>query len=194
MKVTGFFQTRLMWMALSVGFLALGACGTSSTADTDTGVSDDAPADVPGDVSATDATTDTGVCAKACVTPQGQFDVSLCGDMGKYECPAGCCVAKFVCAANADCAGRIGQPECLDDRFTCVCDVPNGVCLQGQCTKDAECGTGKMCSQGGCIAPPAASGLHARLLRTALVGKPGQSVDLTVDLGAQAITKSLTPK
>ncbi len=187
MKMSGTFQTRLMMTALTAGLLMLGACGTSSTADTDTGIGEDTQIDVPGDVSATDAAADTGVCAKACKTPQGQDDLSLCGDMGKYDCVAGCCVAKFVCASNTDCTSRLGQPECPDNRFTCVCDVPNGQCLQGQCTKDADCGTGKICSQGGCIAAPAASSLHARLIRTAFVGKPGQTVDLAVDLGAQAL-------
>ncbi len=187
MKMSGKYLARLLSMTLSFGLLTLAACGTSTTADTDTGVTEDTQIDVPADVSATDVAADTGVCAKACLTPQGQDDLSLCADMGKYDCVAGCCVAKFVCATNADCAPRLGLPECADNRFTCVCDVINGACLQGQCTKDSDCGTGKVCSQGGCIAAPATTSLHARLLRSSLVVKPGQTVDLAADLGAQAL-------
>ena len=126
-------------------------------------------------------------CDKPCKTPAGQDDVSLCGDMNKYTCEAGCCVAKFTCKVTADCSGRVGKPECPDDRFPCVCVAETGVCAQGQCTADSECGAGKICSQGGCIPTPATTGLHARLLRPAMVGKAGQVVDLATDLGAQAV-------
>ena len=176
MNQKAYFQSRSVAIALFSSVLALAACGSTPAAETD------AESDAAVDVS-----TDTGVCAKACVTPQGQDDLSLCGDMGKYDCVSGCCVAKFVCAVNADCAPRLGQPECPDTRFSCVCDANNGQCVQGQCVKDGDCATGQVCSQGGCIAAPASSGLHARLLRPALVGKPGQSVDLVGDLGAQAV-------
>ncbi len=194
MKMSAMFQTRLLSLALAGGLAALGACGTSSTADTDTAATDDVAADtqvdVAADVSTTDAGPDIAVCTKTCVTPQGQSDVSLCGSMGKYDCVAGCCVALFTCASDKDCQGRLGQPECPDNRFTCVCDVPNGVCYQSQCLKDADCASGKVCSQGGCIAAPTTSGLHARLLRTVFIGKPGQTVNLAADLGAQAYDDS----
>ena len=187
MKISGILQTRLLPMALAIGLLALAACGTSTTADTDTGATDDAAVDAAADVTTTtDVTADTGVCAKSCLTPQGQGDFTLCG-AGKWDCVDGCCVAKFTCASNADCAPRLGQTDCPDNRFTCVCDVPNGQCVQGQCLKDAECGTGKVCSQGGCVAAPATTTLHARLIRPTLIGTAGQVVDLVADLGAQAV-------
>jgi hypothetical protein len=176
MNQKAYFESRVMSIAFICSLLALAACGSTPAAETD------AESDAAADVS-----TDTGACAKACLTPQGQEDLSLCGDMGKYDCVTGCCVAKFVCTVNSDCASRLGKPECADTRFSCVCDTNNGQCIQGQCLKDGDCASGQVCSQGGCIAAPAGSALHARLLRTAFVGKAGQSVDLAAELGAQAL-------
>lgn len=190
MKVVAGLKFRLGAVWCVVGLLATGACSSEPTATADAAVESDTGAGTDATTTAdtgADAAADVATCEKSCKTPQGQEDVSLCGDVQKFTCNAGCCVPKFVCKADADCAPRLGQPECADTRFTCTCDVENGVCLQGQCTKNEQCGTGKICSQGGCIAAPAANGLHARLLRRAMVGKPAQVVDLAVDLGAQAV-------
>lgn len=193
-------MSRFASLKVSVGmfaFLGLGlfvGCGTTETPATDATVQDDtsgsdaiagsdAAADAPADVP-----TDTGaVCTLPCVTPGGQEDVSLCGNVSKYTCQSGCCVAKFACKVDADCASRIGMPECSDKAFTCVCNQDNATCIQGQCRADGDCGSGQVCSQGGCIAAPAKTGLHAKLLRLVLIAKPGQVVDLVQDLGAQAV-------
>lgn len=129
----------------------------------------------------------------SCLNGAGQEDLSLCPQpVSQYACVQGCCQAKTICQSDADCAGQNGVAlGCSDLRFTCGCDDDSGQCVQTMCSRDDQCGKDKegkalICSQGGCIPPPADAGLQVRLLRPLWIAEAGAQLDAAVGLGAQA--------
>ncbi len=190
-------------LALAVTMGASG-CGSDTKA---TPSSDTVAADVSGgdgqttaDVAAgSDATptsdtgADTGTCGAlpACLDNNGKTDLSMCPKPATdYDCLAGCCVKKFVCNTDADCADKNGTPLCPDKQFTCGCNADTGQCWQTMCQADAACPSGMQCHQGGCIAPLADNSLNARLLRPSWLGAAGAQFDAVTSLGAQAVDKA----
>jgi len=190
-------QSMNMVRAISlVGLVCLaattGGCGTDTKAKTtvDAVAKTDVSA-TPDEVGGADAADTGGGCGALpkCINDKGQEDLGLCpSPQADYACTAGCCVAKVKCKKNEDCAAQLGKADCPDNRFTCGCDLSDGSCVQTMCSTDADCGTGKICSQGGCMAPAAAKGLHARLLRPFWIGNATTATfDAATTLGAQAL-------
>ena len=187
---------RISWVALLAVALAASACSSSGTtpktttdvvAKTDTGPTPDVTS---GDV-APDTLAGCGALP-SCLNDKGQEDLGVCPKPASdYTCTAGCCVAIVKCKSNDDCAAQLGKAGggCPDARFTCGCDLTDGSCVQTMCSTDADCGAGKICSQGGCIAPVSTKGLHARLLRPFWVGNETMlnTFDAAAALGAQAV-------
>jgi hypothetical protein len=169
------------------------ACGEEAAPAAD--AASDGAADAATDVSATtDTAADAGKDAKSCgalpscLNEKGQEDFGLCKQKAAdYHCKAGCCVAIEKCKSDADCFAKLGSEFCPDKRFTCGCSQETSQCTQTMCLVDAQCLTGQVCSQGGCIASPGAGDLHARLLRPYWLAVPQQSVKAADTLGAQAL-------
>ena len=192
------FQARNLMIASVLSLLTAAHCGGDTAKADATTASDISAADTTTDV-AKDAVTTTdapaaetaaetaGTCATTCLNPQGQEDLTLCPKpVTDYGCIKGCCVKKFKCKVNADCADKIGvEKGCPSADFTCGCDVENEQCAQSICTLDTDCAKGQVCNQGGCKAPLGDSGLTARLLRPVWITGPNLGIDPFVGLGAQ---------
>lgn len=170
---------------------SLAACGsdddTTAKPKPDTANQTDAADSAAG--SDTEADTGGGQCGAlpSCVDDKGLEDLSLCPKpVSEYECVQGCCVAKFICKQDSDCAGLLGTGACTSTDFTCACDEATGECVQAQCAKDSECPQGKVCLGGGCKDPLADSALTARLTRPVWYARPGDQVDAAQELGLQA--------
>lgn len=171
--------------------VGLAACGsdddTTAKPKPDTTTQTDATDTAGG--SDTEADTGGGVCGAlpSCVDDKGLEDLSLCPKpLNEYECVQGCCVAKFICKQDSDCAGKLGTGACTSTDFTCACDEPTGECVQAQCAKDSECPQGKACIAGGCKDPLADATLEARLTRPVWYARPGDQADAAIELGVQA--------
>ncbi len=191
-----------LWLPLSLSLL-LTACGTEDETKPDAGTSadsagTDATADVGADTGGADASADVtadggvadaGGCGAlpSCLNSKGQEDLGLCPTpASNYACVAGCCAAKVLCKSNADCTDKLGSSVCPDKRFTCGCDLGQGVCIQTVCGVDSDCATGSFCLGGGCSASPKAADLTAHLLRPFWVARPGDNGAAGTLLGVQA--------
>lgn len=163
------------------------AAAADSTADS--GLAGDAGA-VP-DTSTADAAPDaTNKCGAmpACLDDHGKESLGLCpAPQSEFSCTAGCCVKKQICKSDTDCMAMLGTAVCPDSNFTCGCDVDSGACMPSMCHVDAECGAGKQCHQGGCLAPLADADLATRLLRPWWHTAAGSQVSAATELAAQAV-------
>ena len=172
-------------------------CGTSDIKP-DAAAAADGAATKPDVTVASDATTTTADtvsetaasscgAATACLNPAGQEDLTLCPKpAANYDCVKGCCVLKFKCKTNAECAGKNGvEKGCPSSEFTCGCDADNESCVQTSCDSDGDCAKGLICSQGGCKPAIGDTGLVVRLLRPVWITLPNTSIEPVVGLGAQ---------
>lgn len=181
--------------------LIASACGSDPDVpakDATAAATDAAKSDAAADaVSTSDAATadgaseTAGACGAlpACLNAQGQNDLTLCpAPASNYDCVAGCCVVKFVCDVDKDCADKNGiAAGCPNKQFTCGCDPDSNQCTQTMCGGDADCPKGKICSQGGCREPLGDADLAARLLRPIWIAAPNATLDAVSGLGAQAV-------
>ena len=183
--------SRWMGAWALAALVALGGCSSAAKTTTPAATPDvQTGSDAKGGDTAADS---AGTCGAlpSCLNDKGQEDLGLCPKpAADYTCTDGCCVAIIKCKSDGDCAAQLGKAGggCPDGRFTCGCDLSDGSCVQTMCATDADCGAGKQCSQGGCIAPLPAAGLHARLLRPFWVGaNSAAAFDAAQALGAQAV-------
>ena len=113
-----------------------------------------------------------------CVSENGLSDPSLCPNLTDFDCVDGCCVPKFKCASDEDCAPLAGGDDCPDPRFDCRCHADTGACFAFVCGTDADCAEGELCANGMCQAVPATEGLLARIESRGGAVTDGTSIDL----------------
>lgn len=138
------------------------------------------------DSDSTDDTSDVTECQggqKSCKDENGLNDPSLCADQPDTTCEMGCCVPKFKCKSNLDCAEFAGDSDmgCPDERFQCACLTDTGKCQQWLCIEDGDCEGDSICGNGVCIAPPALSQLKAMIVSPPAMLTPGKTVQLHAD-------------
>ncbi|MGM0574981.1 MAG: hypothetical protein ACQEXJ_04535 [Myxococcota bacterium] len=111
------------------------------------------------------------VCEHSCENQFGQEDPSLCPDpKSDWQCIDGCCVARFKCETDADCAEQgFDEGQCSDPRFDCRCEVDSGTCSTWFCAVDADCAEGETCAAGVCETMPEPAALEVRIASAATV-------------------------
>jgi len=145
----------------------------------------DGDGDSKADAGAADAGPQCGD-EKACLDDKGKENLALCPNAVDYTCSAGCCTKIEKCTKNDECAAELGGVLCPDKNLLCICNLTAGSCAQGVCGVDGDCGSGKICNNGGCGDAPKATDVTAHLLRPFWIARPGDSVDAAAGLGAQA--------
>lgn len=156
--------------------------GQPDVATEDAGSTDTGPVE-PDTGGGPDVTEDTAapLCPEGqteCLGDDGLSDPSLCPNLTEFDCIEGCCVPKFKCATDEDCAPLAGTEDCPDPRFDCRCTVDTGKCHLFVCDSDAACDAGEICASGVCQAAPAAEELLARITSRGGTVTDGTSIDL----------------
>ncbi len=128
----------------------------------------------------------------ACLDEFGLQDNSLCGP--GTTCMEGCCVARFSCTEDAQCAARAGTDvNCQDAQLDCVCNEDTGACFIQMCSANVDCGDG-VCANGACKETPASEGLRARIVfapRLIAQGERQEIALVAIDPETQAVVEGV---
>ena len=117
---------------------------------------------------------------KSCIDKNGLNDPFLCADQPDTICAEGCCVPKFKCSDDLDCADYAGDADfgCPDDRFDCSCNEETGACFLFICNTNADCDSGRSCISGVCTPSAPIQKLRARVISSGTILTLGATAQL----------------
>ncbi len=113
---------------------------------------------------------------------QSCFEDLDCPDIRFFFCNTTTALCEPSCRAMPDCTaavrGPFALPEC-EGSLGCNCD--EGRCVPALCAVDANCGAGKVCRDGTCVSPPAATAVAScEVVPSLVAARAGSSERFTV--------------